>query len=457
MENNSIETDICIIGGGVTGASIAASLGNTGKRITIIERNWEETDRIVGELLQPAGVHMLDKLGLSQALDNIDAQVVTGYSVYNQNKAIHIDYPLTKEMKPGLGFRNGKFVQNLRACLKAYPNIQCIEGNVTALHYSSANRIDGAVFLNSNGISVQVHAPLTIVCDGIFSKLRSELTTIPHKVTGFFAGLILDNCRLPHPDHGHVFITDTSPFVVYPVASGKLRMLIDMPGEVPPKMQDGLIEILKQRVWPFLPDSMKQSFDSALQNEKIKMMPNHKLHPAPAKIGGVVIIGDAFNMRHPLTGGGMTVAFTDVYRLSQYIKKHLLEGRLLSEEKYINDFYSDKSDETGVINILADALYNVLRQPVLSHACFSYLQQGGDCATGPISLLSGIERNKGVLMKHFSAVAKHACTKHNQAMNRTDIVKEAVRIIRPLYLHENPVWHHKLLLQLSLPFISQHK
>jgi squalene monooxygenase len=32
---------------------------------------------------------------------------------------------------------------------------------------------------------------------------------------------------------------------------------------------------------------------------------------------GVVVLGDALNMRHPLTGGGMTVTLRDVNSIQQ--------------------------------------------------------------------------------------------------------------------------------------------
>ena len=36
---------------------------------------------------------------------------------------------------------------------------------------------------------------------------------------------------------------------------------------------------------------------------------------------GVILLGDAWNMRHPLTGGGMTVAFHDVQLLTPELLK----------------------------------------------------------------------------------------------------------------------------------------
>ena len=56
--------DVIIIGGGVLGSALAASLGKRGINVTIIERDLNEPNRIVGELLQPGGVEHLKTLGL---------------------------------------------------------------------------------------------------------------------------------------------------------------------------------------------------------------------------------------------------------------------------------------------------------------------------------------------------------------------------------------------------------
>ena len=43
---------------------MAAVLGKDGRRVTVIERDLKQPDRIVGELLQPGGFHCLKSLGL---------------------------------------------------------------------------------------------------------------------------------------------------------------------------------------------------------------------------------------------------------------------------------------------------------------------------------------------------------------------------------------------------------
>ena len=41
-------------------------------------------------------------------------------------------------------------------------------------------------------------------------------------------------------------------------------------------------------------------------------MPKRSMPSAPSPTPGALLMGDAFNMRQPLTGGGMTVALSDI-------------------------------------------------------------------------------------------------------------------------------------------------
>ena len=57
---------------------------------------------------------------------------------------------------------------------------------------------------------------------------------------------------------------------------------------------------------------LQPAFLSAVENGRLRSMPNSFLPPAPVEMPGVLVLGDALNMRHPLTGGGMSVALNDV-------------------------------------------------------------------------------------------------------------------------------------------------
>lgn len=58
------DPEVIIVGSGVLGSALAAVLSRDGRKVTVIERELKEPDRIVGEFLQPGGVCVLKDLGL---------------------------------------------------------------------------------------------------------------------------------------------------------------------------------------------------------------------------------------------------------------------------------------------------------------------------------------------------------------------------------------------------------
>lgn len=54
-----------------------------------------------------------------------------------------------------------------------------------------------------------------------------------------FVGLVLENCELPYPSHGHVVLADPSPVLLYPISSTEVRCLVDVPGKKIPSITSG--------------------------------------------------------------------------------------------------------------------------------------------------------------------------------------------------------------------------
>src|ERR1700712_4078680 len=75
------DAEVVIIGAGIVGCALAVAFSNQGRSVILLERSLKEPDRIVGELLQAGGCATLQKLGLGDCLEGIDAVRVTGYDV----------------------------------------------------------------------------------------------------------------------------------------------------------------------------------------------------------------------------------------------------------------------------------------------------------------------------------------------------------------------------------------
>ncbi|KAK8528380.1 hypothetical protein V6N12_074910 [Hibiscus sabdariffa] len=410
---NGYDTDIIIVGAGVAGAALAHTLGKDGRRVHVIERDLSEPDRIVGELLQPGGYLKLIELGLEDCVEEIDAQQVFGYVIFKDGKHTRLSYPLENfhQDVSGRSFHNGRFIKRMREKAVSLPNVRLEQGVVTSL-LEEKGTIRGVQYKTKDGHQLTAFAPLTIVCDGCFSNLRRSLCNPKVEVPSCFVGLVLENCNLPYLNHGHVVLADPSPILFYPISSTEVRCLVDVPGQKVPSIANGeMANHLKTVVAPQVPPEIYDSFVAAVDKGNIRTMPNRSMPASPYPTPGALLMGDAFNMRHPLTGGGMTVALSDIVVLRDLLKplRDLNDAPTLC--KYLESFYTLRKPVASTINTLAGALYKVFcaspdqARKEMRQACFDYLSLGGVFSTGPISLLSGLNPRPLSLVLHFFAVA----------------------------------------------------
>ncbi|ONK74548.1 uncharacterized protein A4U43_C03F7540 [Asparagus officinalis] len=405
--------DVIIVGAGVAGAALAYTLGKDGRQVHVIERDLREPDRIVGELLQPGGYMKLIELGIADCVEKIDAQRILGYALFKDGKDAKLTYPLEKYHSDiaGRSFHNGKFIQRMREKAATISNVRLEQGTVTTL-LEDNGVVKGVSYKNEAGELRKTYAPLTIVCDGCFSNLRRSLCTPKVDVPSCFVALILENCQLPYANHGHVVLANPSPILFYPISSAEVRCLVDVPGNKLPSITNGeMAKYLKTVVAPQLPSQLYDAFILSVDRGNIKSMPNRSMPASPQPTPGALLLGDSFNMRHPLTGGGMTVALSDIVLLRDLINPlHDLHDAA-AVCKYLESFYTLRKPVSSTINTLAGALYQVFSASSdqarieMREACFDYLSLGGVFSNGPVSLLSGLNPRPLSLVAHFFAVA----------------------------------------------------
>ncbi|CAN6832285.1 unnamed protein product [Brassica oleracea] len=408
--------DVIIVGAGVAGAALAHTLGKARRRVHVIERDLSEQERIVGELLQPGGYLKLIQLGLEDCVKEIDAQRVLGYALFKDGKHTKLSYPLEAfdSDVSGRSFHNGRFVQRMRDKAATLSNVRLEQGTVTSLLEENGT-VKGVQYKTKEGNELRLYAPLTVVCDGCFSNLRRSLCKPKVDVPSTFVGLVLENCELPFANHGHVVLADPSPILLYPISSSEVRCLVDVPGQKLPPIANGeMAKYLKTQVAPQIPPEVREAFIAAVEKGNIRTMPNRSMPADPVPTPGALLLGDSFNMRHPLTGGGMTVALADIVVLRDLLRPiHSLKDKdALS--KYIESFYTLRKPVASTINTLAGALYKVFlassdeAKTEMREACFDYLSLGGVCSSGPVALLSGLNPRPLSLVLHFFAVAIYA-------------------------------------------------
>ncbi len=100
-----------------------------------------------------------------------------------------------------------------------------------------------------------------------------------------------------------MILAKPSPILLYQIGTRDTRILVDIPGTLPNASNGTLKNYLKEFVGPQLPKQVQKAFYAALDQGKIRSMPNSWLPPSLNTQKGLLLLGDAMNMRHPLTGG----------------------------------------------------------------------------------------------------------------------------------------------------------
>ncbi|KAJ1646861.1 Squalene epoxidase [Coemansia erecta] len=445
--------DYVVIGAGPIGSALAFKLAadHPTRRILLVEKNWSEPDRIVGELMQPAGCQALERLGLKNAFSGIEAVPAHGYFISYRGKQLYVPYPESPRGSrfKGASFHHGRLVMNLRAACKAMENVTCLEASVTELlgHYEDNELREvrgvsvGPARDSGDGPRATEHAVyptrLTFVCDGITSQFRRSLNPKPVELISHFCGFVLEHepvdsaqfftgptgaithtarptssaaNPLPMPHNGHVFLDGVGPLLLYQMSERETRVLADIPGATLASEASGqLRQILHDSLSRAVPKHDFPALNHLLlttlaQARRIRCI-GSKFIPATAnKIPGAIWIGDSLNVRHPLTGGGMTIGLWDIVHLTDLLRTPATLAQVKAQ------WYWLRRPRALVVNTLSVALHSLFAAEtkelgLLREACFIYLSRGSHFTMHPSGFLSGLLPSPLLLIYHFFSVA----------------------------------------------------
>ncbi|TIA87866.1 hypothetical protein E3P99_02910 [Wallemia hederae] len=484
MESESTHFDAIVVGAGIAGPPLAAALSRR-HRVLLVERDWTEPDRsecvecsfykhflTCSQLLQPGGVRALNELGFGDCLNDIDSVPVHGYCVIYNKEQVPIPYIVNKETSEryqGRSFHHGRFIQRLRQSAKQKKGVSTLQATVKSLLIDKEDTVHGIVTADGT----QYTAPVTFIADGCFSNLRKSALKVaaPARTCSWFVGLILHDCSLPMQHHGNVILGDDHACVLlYQIGSNDVRILMDVRGPRP--SIPTLPEHIKKSILPHLPPSTHQPLLNALNDpeQRLRIMPNSYMRPSARESNtrrGVVLVGDAHNQRHPLTGGGMTCALTDVNTLTRELGVRGGEEEVdavdlrnwHAVQKCLHRWDSKRRSTAGTVNTLSMALYDLFSGDdddlkVLRQGCFKYFLQGGDCIDGPVGLLSAVTPEPLVLFYHFFAVAfksiavLYSTTSSNvlvTTLRAIHVLKTACIVLLPTMVMELVPYPHHIL------------
>ncbi|EOA22647.1 hypothetical protein CARUB_v10003339mg [Capsella rubella] len=411
-------TDVIIVGAGIAGASLAYALAKDGRRVHVIERDLKEPQRFMGELMQAGGRFMLAQLGLEDCLEEIDAQEVKALAVYKDGKHATSPFPNDKRfpLEPvGRLLRNGRFVQRLRQKAASLTNVQLEEGTVKSL-IEENGIVKGVTYKNSAGQEITAFAPLTVVCDGCYSNLRRSLVdNNTEEVLSYMVGYVTKNSRLEDPHSLHMIFSKPMLCVIYQITSDEVRCVAEIPADSIPSIANGdMSTYLKKTMAPQIPEhgKLRETFLKGIEEGLLEMKTTatKRMSSKMCDKRGVIVLGDAFNMRHPIIASGMLVALSDICILRNLLRPLANLGNTKKVSDLVKSFYIIRKPMSATVNTLASIFSQALvattdeAREGMRQGCYTYLSRGDFGTTGMMTILGGMNPHPLTLVFHLVGI-----------------------------------------------------
>ena len=328
--------DVAVVGAGPVGSLCALAHARKGARVALLEANPKASGRLAGEWLHPPAVRILRDIGVE--VDTLPrSSTGKGFVVFPEDGSEPIVLPYLGESR-GLACDHAVLVSKLREAVE----------NQTGVDFILRARVNGVederLTYAVNGADRSLDAARIIGADGRASVVRQSLglSTDP-MLCSRMLGITLNDVGLPFEGFGHVVLGGPGPILVYGLAGGCVRIIVDVPlDRWSPRDRVGF---LSEAYAGLLPEPLGPAFVEALRAGDFEVAANRLRPRVSYGSSRRVLIGDAAGHYHPMTAVGMTLGFGDALALA--------EGR------DFRDFAARRFRATSSPEFLAMGLYEV--------------------------------------------------------------------------------------------------
>lgn len=301
------DVDVVIVGAGPAGSAAAFFLASAGHSVALLDRRSFPREKPCGEGILPAGVAVLERMGVLPALAAAGARPFRGIR-YHSPGGRSADGMFPKGAR-GFGVRRHVLDETLLRAAAASPRVRVEEGfAVRELLRDASGAIAGVAAEGGR----EIRAPLVIGADGARSRVRT-LAGLDGRSTERWGVRQHFQPVAPPPaeEMVDVYVTGTSEAYVTPVAPGEWGVAWlrgdDLPrgdadGEGPTRGERLIRETLRGRA-----GIAAALADAPATSEPLAAAGMGSVARSPIA-DGVLLLGDAAGSPDPITGMGVAFA-----------------------------------------------------------------------------------------------------------------------------------------------------
>ncbi|MER7312127.1 MULTISPECIES: FAD-dependent monooxygenase [Streptomyces] len=328
-------SDVCVVGGGPAGLTLALLMLRSGARVTLVERSRSLERAYRGEILQPGGQALLDALGVLKGARHRGCHDHDGFRLEERGRVlINGDY----RRLPGpynclLSLPQQHLLTDLLERCRAHSRFTCLTGTKVNGLVVEGGVVRGVV-CGGGSDGLVVRADCVVGADGRYSAVR-RLAGIPYDRIDLFDQDVLW-CRLTAPATRtvRIFRAGGNPVLAYTSFPDCVQLGWTLPHKGYQTLAErgfGHVKASIQAAVPEYADAVGQQVRSFKDVSLLDVFAGSARRWAG---DGLLLIGDSAHTHSPIGAQGINLAVQDAVAahpvLCEGLRRRDLSGRTLS-------------------------------------------------------------------------------------------------------------------------------
>ncbi|MER6772870.1 FAD-dependent monooxygenase [Streptomyces bacillaris] len=314
MTDADLHPDFCIVGGGPAGLTLALLLLRSGTSVTVLERSRSLDREYRGEILQPGGAAVLERLGALAGARSRGAHEHRGFQFVDGGRVLlDVDY----SRLPGphnhlLSIPQRHVLEELLDLCGSFAGFRYLAGHrASELLRDSGGVVRGVLAKGPTEVEVRAHC--VIGADGRYSKTRRLAGIGEHRVEAFQHDVLW--FKLPAEEDAEprvrIFRGGGNPVLVYRSFPDSLQMGWTLPHGGYQAVAEQGVEHVRERIARALPPYADRITTRLTQLSDLSLLDVFTQEARSWTVDGLVLIGDAAHTHSPIGAQGINLAMQD--------------------------------------------------------------------------------------------------------------------------------------------------